>query len=166
MGKRCQTLSFGGGACSAGGTHDLSGSGDYTLRQNAGQGEWRRDPDVGRPALERRQARRRAHGRNSPEPTSTTALSRLTCVAGFVVTGNEDGANHVIAELSRAGGDVGFTVPGQAFTYWNMGPGPGPDYSDTDHGREYSASIGRAAASNLVAVARASTANPTPAPPN
>ena len=40
--KRCQTLSFGGGACFAGGTHDLSGSGDHTLRQDAGQGEWRR----------------------------------------------------------------------------------------------------------------------------
>jgi multimeric flavodoxin WrbA len=87
-------------------------------------------------------------------------------VAGFVVTGNEDGAHHVIAELSQAVGDVGFTVPGQAFTYWNMGPGPGPDYSDTDHGHDYSASTGRAAASNLVAVARALAANPIPAPPN
>ena len=83
-----------------------------------------------------------------------------------MVTGNEDGANHVIAELSQGRRRCRFHCPGQAFTYWNMGPGPGPDYSDTDHGREYSASIGRAAASNLVAVARASTANPTPAPPN
>lgn len=71
-------------------------------------------------------------------------------VAGFVVTGNEDGAHHVIAELSQAVGDVGFTVPGQAFTYWNMGPGPGSDYSDTDHGHDYSVSIGRPAVSKAV----------------
>jgi multimeric flavodoxin WrbA len=87
-------------------------------------------------------------------------------VAGFVVTGNEDGAHHVIAELTQAVTDVGFTVPGQAFTYWNMGPGPGPDYSDTDHGHEYSASTGRAAAANLVAVARALAVTPIPAPPS
>ncbi len=87
-------------------------------------------------------------------------------VAGFVVTGNEDGAHHVIAELVQAMTDIGFTVPGQAFTYWNMGPGPGPDYSDTDHGHEYSASTGRAAAANLVAVARALAATPIPAPPS
>jgi multimeric flavodoxin WrbA len=87
-------------------------------------------------------------------------------VAGFVVTGNEDGAHHVIAELTQAVTDVGFTVPGQGFTYWNMGPGPGPGYSDTDHGHEYSASTGRAAAANLVAVARAPAVTPIPAPPS
>ena len=46
-------------------------------------------------------------------------------VAGFVVVGNEDGAHHVIAELAQAVIDIGFTVPGQAWTYWNKGPGPG-----------------------------------------
>lgn len=76
-------------------------------------------------------------------------------VAGFVVTGNEDGAHHVIAELAQGAIDIGFTVPGQAWTYWNMGPGPGPDYSDTDHGHEWSKRTGETAASNLVRVARA-----------
>lgn len=47
-------------------------------------------------------------------------------VAGVVVTGNEDGAHHVISEVAGALIDIGFTVPGQAWTYWNMGPGPGP----------------------------------------
>ena len=47
-------------------------------------------------------------------------------VAGVVVTGNEDGAHHVIAEIGSALGDIGYTVPGQAWTYWNRGPGPGP----------------------------------------
>jgi multimeric flavodoxin WrbA len=46
-------------------------------------------------------------------------------VAGVVVTGNEDGAHHVIAEIAGALIDIGYTVPGQAWTYWNKGPGPG-----------------------------------------
>lgn len=86
-------------------------------------------------------------------------------VAGFVVTGNEDGAHHVIAELTQGVTDIGFTVPGQAWTYWNMGPGPGPDYSDTDHGHEWSESTAKAAASNIAAAAQALAANPIPAPP-
>ena len=85
-------------------------------------------------------------------------------VAGFVVTGNEDGAHHVIAELSQAVGDIGYTVPGQAWTYWNMGPGPGPDYSQTVHGHEWSEKTGKSAANNLIAVARALKALPIPAP--
>jgi hypothetical protein len=38
-------------------------------------------------------------------------------VAGVVVTGNEDGAHHVIAETAGSLIDIGFTVPGQAWTY-------------------------------------------------
>jgi multimeric flavodoxin WrbA len=87
-------------------------------------------------------------------------------VAGVVVTGNEDGAHHVISEISGALVDIGFTVPGQAWTYWNKGPGPGEDYSDTDEGHEWSDSTGRAAAQNLLAAARALQANPIPAPPD
>lgn len=84
-------------------------------------------------------------------------------VAGFIVTGNEDGAHHVIAELAQAVIDIGFTVPGQAWTYWNMGPGPGPDFSETDHGHEWSTRTGETAAANLIAVARALAATPIPA---
>ena len=87
-------------------------------------------------------------------------------VAGIVVTGNEDGAHHVISELSSNLGDIGFTVPGQAFTYWNKGPGPGDDYLDTKHGHPYSEKTGKAAASNLLAAAKALEANPIPAPPS
>jgi multimeric flavodoxin WrbA len=86
-------------------------------------------------------------------------------VAGVVVTGNEDGAHHVISEISGGLIDIGFTVPGQAWTYWNRGPGPGDDYLDADEGKEWSAKTGRAAASNLVAVARALAERPVPAPP-
>jgi multimeric flavodoxin WrbA len=87
-------------------------------------------------------------------------------VAGVVVTGNEDGAHHVIAEVTGALGDIGFTVPGQAWTYWNRGPGPGPEYTDTTEGHDWSASTGQAMASNLVAVARALQEHPIPAPPS
>ena len=87
-------------------------------------------------------------------------------VAGVVVTGNEDGAHHVISEVTGALGDIGFTVPGQAWTYWNRGPGPGPEYTDTTEGHDWSASTGQAMASNLVAVARALRDRPIPAPPS
>lgn len=75
-------------------------------------------------------------------------------VAGVVVTGNEDGAHHVISEVAGALGDIGFTIPGQAWTYWNTGPGPGEDYCETEEGHEWSHSTGRTAAANLVRVAR------------
>lgn len=86
-------------------------------------------------------------------------------VAGVVVTGNEDGAHHVIAEVAQGLIDIGYTVPGQAWTYWNMGPGPGPSYLETDHKHDWSEKTGRTAASNLVAVAKALAASPIPAPP-
>jgi multimeric flavodoxin WrbA len=87
-------------------------------------------------------------------------------VAGVVVTGNEDGAHHVISEVAGALGDIGFTVPGQAWTYWNKGPGPGEDYSETEEGHEWSATTGKAAAANLFAVATALAERPIPAPPS
>jgi multimeric flavodoxin WrbA len=85
-------------------------------------------------------------------------------VAGVVVTGNEDGAHHVISEVSGALIDIGFTIPGQAWTYWNRGPGPGEEYLDTDEGHEWSHSTARTAASNLVATAKALAAAPIPPP--
>ncbi|MGW6790568.1 flavodoxin family protein [Streptomyces chartreusis] len=87
-------------------------------------------------------------------------------VAGVLVSGNEDGAHHVISEISSALGDIGYTIPGQAWTYWHLGPGPGPDYLDDDRGRDWSLSTGRALASNLVHTAQALTTSPLPAPPS
>ncbi|MFF7531712.1 flavodoxin family protein [Streptomyces bobili] len=86
-------------------------------------------------------------------------------VAGVVVTGNEDGAHHVISEISGALADIGYTIPGQAWTYWHLGPGPGPDYLDDERGREWSHRTGRAMAANLAGVARALAARPLGAPP-
>lgn len=87
-------------------------------------------------------------------------------VAGVVVTGNEDGAHHVISEVAGALVDIGFTIPGQAWTYWNRGPGPGATFSETSEGREWSYRTGRAMAANLVAVAKALAERPMPAPPS
>lgn len=85
-------------------------------------------------------------------------------VAGVVCTGNEDGAHHVISEICGALVDIGYTIPGQAWTYWNRGPGPGPSYAETDEGHEWSASTARVMAADLVAVARALQQHPRPPP--
>jgi multimeric flavodoxin WrbA len=87
-------------------------------------------------------------------------------VAGVVVTGNEDGAHHCIAEISGALVDIGFTVPGQSWTYWNKGPGPGEEEYLTSDEVAWSQRTGRMAASNLVGVARALQATPMPPPPD
>jgi multimeric flavodoxin WrbA len=87
-------------------------------------------------------------------------------VAGVVVTGNEDGAHHVISEISGALIDIGYTIPGQAWTYWNKGPGPGESYLESDEGHEWSTTTGQAAARNLLAVARALAGKPMQAPPS
>lgn len=87
-------------------------------------------------------------------------------VAGFVVTGNEDGAHHVIAEMAQGAIDYGFTVPGQAWTYWNKGPGPGEEVYLTTDEREWSNTTGEGAAQNLYAVAHALSVNPMSAPPS
>lgn len=83
-------------------------------------------------------------------------------VAGTVITGNEDGAHHIVGIVAQCLTDVGFTVPAHSFTYWHLGPGAGPDYLDTDQGHDWSDRVGRNAARNLLAAARALRANPLP----
>jgi hypothetical protein len=86
-------------------------------------------------------------------------------VAGVVNTGNEDGAHHVISEVCGALVDIGYTIPGQAWTYWHLGPGAGPNYLDDARGHEWSHKTARAMAANLVTVAQALAARPMEAPP-
>ena len=76
-------------------------------------------------------------------------------VAGFVVTGEEDGARHVVAELAHALMDVGFTIAPQSYTYWNNGPGPGKSYLKSERRKDWSIETAKAAAANIVAVAKA-----------
>lgn len=87
-------------------------------------------------------------------------------VAGVVVVGNEDGAHHCISEISGALMDIGYTIPGQSFTYWNKGPGPSDEVWLTTDERDWSIATGRTAARNLLAVARALQAHPIPPAPS
>lgn len=80
------------------------------------------------------------------------------------MTGNEDGAHHCIAEIFGALNDIGYTLPAQAWTYWNKGPGPGEEEYLTTDEQEWSKTTGRTAARNLLAVARALQAQPLPGP--
>ena len=86
-------------------------------------------------------------------------------VAGVVCVGNEDGAHHVIGETNAALNDIGYSMPGQNWTYWNKGPGPGEEEWLTTEERDWSTTTGKACASNLLALARALQASPIPAPP-
>jgi multimeric flavodoxin WrbA len=119
---------------------------------------------IGRPSSIAQRALERMDGMLSEtdEDGRPVAYNR---VAGVVVTGNEDGAHHVISEIAGALGDIGFTVPGQAFTYWNKGPGPGPDYLDTEEGHDYAHKTGASMAHNLYSVAAALRKVPIPAGP-
>jgi multimeric flavodoxin WrbA len=85
-------------------------------------------------------------------------------VAGIVITGNEDGAHHIVGTVSQALIDIGFTIPGHSWTYWHLGPGAGPDYTATDKGHDYSDRVGRNAARNLMAAAQALSPRTFPVP--
>lgn len=85
-------------------------------------------------------------------------------VGGIVITGNEDGAHHIVATVCQGLIDMGFTIPAQSWTYWHLGPGPGPDYLETDQGHAYSDRVGRNAARNLIALARVLKPDTYPVP--
>lgn len=87
-------------------------------------------------------------------------------VAGVVVTGNEDGAHHCIAEIAGALVDIGYTIPGQAWTYWNKGPGPGSEEYGSSSEVDWTHETGRAMAHVLAHTARALATTPVPRPPN
>ncbi len=85
-------------------------------------------------------------------------------VGGIVITGNEDGAHHIVATVSQALIDMGFTLPAQSWTYWHLGPGPGPDYVEADQGHDYADRVGRNAARNLLALAKVLKPDTYPVP--
>lgn len=83
-------------------------------------------------------------------------------VAVAAVVGNEDGAHHVSAEVYQALGDVGFTVPPQAVTYW-VGEAMGStDYRELDHRPEVTTGTTRTAAANAAHLARLLHESPYP----
>jgi multimeric flavodoxin WrbA len=87
-------------------------------------------------------------------------------VAGFVATGNSDGAKHVIAEMIAGLSEIGFTVPGQSWAYVNNGSAAGPVYTEAAPAKQQrSKDMAAIAASNLVAVAKALKEKPISKPP-
>lgn len=84
-------------------------------------------------------------------------------VAAVGVVGNEDGAHHVCAELFQALGDVGFTIPAQAATYWVGEAMGGTDYRDLDETPETTAGTTATLARNAAHLAGALRRAPYPA---
>lgn len=80
------------------------------------------------------------------------------------VVGNEDGAHHVIADVSQGLADVGFTLPAQGSTYWVGEAMHGTDYQDLDETPEVTATTTRMAVRNAVHLARSLGDRPYPAP--
>lgn len=75
-------------------------------------------------------------------------------VAGVVVTGNEDGAHNVVAQLYQGLADCGFTIPTNAAAYW-VGEAMGSiDYADLDEIPEKVAATTATMATNLAHLAR------------
>nr|BEK70892.1 hypothetical protein KPHV_81190 [Kitasatospora purpeofusca] len=60
--------------------------------------------------------------------------------------------------------DIGYTIPAQAWTYWHLGPGPGPDHLDDEKGHARAHTTGRTMAADLRHAASALTGRPWPAP--
>src|SRR4051794_38901890 len=95
------------------------------------------------------------------QPSSVAKLV-LERMDAMISETKQDGTHHVISEVAGALVDIGFTIPAQAWTYWNMGTGPGPSYTETDHKHDWSESTGRTMAANLLAAATALRAHPMP----
>ncbi|MEI2702239.1 MAG: flavodoxin family protein [Baekduia sp.] len=119
---------------------------------------------LGQPSSEIKRAFERLDALLSETAPDGTPLA-FNRVAGFIVVGNEDGAHHCIAEMAQAAIDIGFTVPGQSWTYWNRGPGPGDEEYLTTGDRGWTRRTAALMAHNLVHAARALEAQPIPAPP-
>jgi multimeric flavodoxin WrbA len=83
-------------------------------------------------------------------------------VAIVAVVGNEDGAQHVSAELYQALNDVGFTLAPVAVTYWVGEAMHATDYEDKQPRPEKTAGATRAAARNAVHLARLLSDAPYP----
>jgi multimeric flavodoxin WrbA len=83
-------------------------------------------------------------------------------VAALGVVGNEDGAHHVTAEVYQALGDVGFTIPTNAVTYWVGEAMQGTDYKDKDPRPETTARTTKTLAAHAVHLARLLRDSPYP----
>jgi multimeric flavodoxin WrbA len=75
-------------------------------------------------------------------------------VAGVIITGNEDGAQAVMARVFMALNEFGATIPPMASTYWVGEAGPGPSYIDAGQDSKYTQRITVLMVQNLVNMAK------------
>lgn len=83
-------------------------------------------------------------------------------VAGVAVTGNEDGAHNVAAQVFQGLNDAGFTIPANGNTYWVGEAMHGTDYGDLDETPEAVAATTTMMATTLAHVARLLKDQPYP----
>lgn len=84
-------------------------------------------------------------------------------VAIAVIVGNEDGAHHISGVFFQALNDVGFTLAGQAATYWNdETAGDYRNYIDLDATPEAMTSTNRTVAAHAAHLARLLRRSPYP----
>lgn len=83
--------------------------------------------------------------------------------AVVAVVGNEDGAHKVIADMTQALSDIGFSIPAQGSTYWVGEAMQSVDYQDLDRVPEKIAATTAGAARNAVHLARLLREHPFPA---
>jgi len=85
-------------------------------------------------------------------------------VAAVAVTGNEDGAHAVIAHVQQGLADVGFSIAGQASTYWNGEAMHTTDYRELAETPDAVATTNATLARHAGHLARLLKASPYPAP--
>lgn len=83
-------------------------------------------------------------------------------VAGVAVTGNEDGAHNVAAQVFQGLNDAGYTIPANSNTYWVGEAMDGVDYGDLDETPEAVAATTAMMATTLAHVARLLKDQPYP----
>lgn len=83
-------------------------------------------------------------------------------VAVIASVGNEDGAHKIIADLSQALSDIGYTLPANGSVYWNGEAMQGSDYRDLDAVPEPVRSTQRTLAVNAAHLTRLLAAHPYP----
>jgi multimeric flavodoxin WrbA len=85
-------------------------------------------------------------------------------VAIAAIVGNEDGAHHISGIFFQALNDVGFTLAGQAVTYWNDAVGSDyRDYKDLEETPAAVATTNRTVAAHAAHLARLLRQSPYPA---
>ncbi|PYI37299.1 NADPH-dependent oxidoreductase [Arthrobacter psychrolactophilus] len=84
-------------------------------------------------------------------------------VAMVAVVGNEDGAHHVIADLSQGLGEVGFSIAAQGSTYWVGEAMHTTDYQDIEQTPEVTTKATRTSARNTAHLAALLRNSPFPA---